>query len=150
MDCKSRTKPLAVGVAVRCNPPRDCCATPRLSPAYFRTVCRFSRNRTQTAQRNLNPASLVEEELHVRKRSAHAATGAVFRSCARRSGLYARFRCCRHTGRFWGIVGREKNNATLQVDRRGLQCFILPSRTPLQCCNLPFPLTTAILRPLSV
>lgn len=123
MDCKSRTKPLAVGVAVRCNPPRDCCATPRLSPAYFRTVCRFSRNRTQTAQRNLNPASLVEEELHVRKRSAHAATGAVFRSCARRSGLYARFRCCRHTGRFFGYCWQRKEQCNIASGSAGAAVF---------------------------
>ena len=146
MAFKSPAKPYAVGVAARCEPPRGSCATPRLSPASFRAVCRFSRNRTQTAQRSLNPASLVEEELHGRKMSAHAATGAVFRSCARRSGAYAQFRCCRHTGRFSGFVGREKNNATLQVGRRGLQCFILPSRTPLQCCNLHFGATTSTLR----
>ena len=41
LSCKRCTKPHAVGVAVRRDLPRECCATPRLSPAYFRTAADF-------------------------------------------------------------------------------------------------------------
>ena len=109
LSCKRRTKPHAVGVAVRRDLPRECCATPRLSPAYFHTAaffCGIRRNSSKTTADLCRTFIFTAEK---KERGAHAVYSAVFHLCAARLCVYLIFPLARRTGRFLRLFRQRKS-----------------------------------------
>ena len=113
-------KPPAVGVAVRCEPPRESNATPRLSPACFRTAAFFCGIRRNSSKTKVSFRRAISFTAEKKKVAARAVYSAVFRLCAARSGVYSVFRLLGVQGVFCGCFGR------------GRVCRLIS----LFCCNI--------------
>lgn len=106
---KYRTKSPAVGVAVRREPPRGSSATPRLSPAYFRTAVYFCRIRRNSSKTKVSFRRAISFTAEKKKVAARAVYSAVFCLCAARSGVYSVFCLLGVRGVFCGCFGRGKS-----------------------------------------
>ena len=106
---KYRTKSPAVGVAVRREPPRESNATPRLSPACFRTAAFFCGIRRNSSKATADLCRTFSFTAEKKKVAARAVYSAVFCLCAARSGVYSVFSLLGVRGVFCGCFGRGKS-----------------------------------------
>ena len=100
-------KPPAVGVAVRCEPPRESNATPRLSPAYFRTAaffCGIRRNSSKATADLCRTFSSTAEK----KKGARTPFAAPYFAFVRLSRVFTRLSACSAHRAFSAAVSAEK------------------------------------------
>ena len=115
----SHKAPPAVGVAVRREPPRGSSATPRLSPAYFRTAAAFDgirRNSSKTTADLCRTFSSTAEK----KKGAHTLFTAPY---------FAFVRSCRVFTRFFVWSAYRAFPAVVSVEKRFTLYFFF-------CCNI--------------
>lgn len=104
---KYRTKSPAVGVAVRREPPRESNATPRLSPACFRTAaffCGIRRNSSKATADLCRTFSFTAEK----KEGAYTPFTAPYFAFVRLGRVFTRFFACLAYGAFSAAVSAEK------------------------------------------